>query len=118
MKTYDQTKYLLALKPIPNFKSLCRVPKFSSGIFILPNRIRLVFNAVTSLPWCHEVTILHFDRVCDDLAERIDMFQEASFSTQRDVVDESQVLRVLIKTNSSAMRYYGHVESIRKLAWL
>jgi DNA-binding ferritin-like protein len=76
----------------------------------------LVFDAIASLPWCHEVTILYLDRVCDDLTERIDMFQETPFSTQRDVVNESQVLCVLVETNTSAMGYYGHVESINMLA--
>jgi hypothetical protein len=83
------TEYPLAFKSIPNFESFSRVPKFSSGILILPNGIRLVFNAVASLPRCHKVTILYFNGVCDGLTERIDMFQETPFSTQRDVVNES-----------------------------
>ena len=115
-KNLRPTEYLLAFKAIPNFESLSRIPEFSLGVLILPNRIRFVFNAVASLPRCHEVTILYFDRMCDDLTERIDMFQETPFSTQRYVVNESQVLRVLVETNSSAMGYYGHVESIQVLA--
>jgi hypothetical protein len=93
-----------------------RVPEFSSGILILSNCIRFVFDAVASLPRCYEVTILYFDRVCDDLTEGIDMFQESPFSAQRNVVNESQVLCIFVETNSSAMGYYGHVESINMLA--
>jgi hypothetical protein len=109
-------QHLLVFKAAPNFESLSRVPEFSLGIFILPNRIKLIFNAVAGLPRCHEATILYFNWVCDSLTERIDMFQETLFSTQRDIVNESQVLRLLVEVNSSAIGYYGHVESIQVLA--
>jgi hypothetical protein len=110
------TEYLLTFNAIPNFESFRRVPEFSSGILILLNCIMIVFNTIPSLPRCHEVAILYSDWVCDDLTERIDMFQETPFSTQRDIVNESQVLRVLVETNSSAMGYYGNFEYIQVLA--
>lgn len=68
------TSNALILTPILNFKSLRRTPELSRRIFISPNSIKLVFNTVTSIPRCYKIAISYFDGMCDDLAERIDMF--------------------------------------------
>ena len=51
-------------------------------------------------------------RVRENLMERVDVFQQTLLSGHTQIVDESEMLRVLVQADATTVRNYGHVESI------
>lgn len=65
---------------VNNSQSLLIPPEASRGVCVHLNRLRLILYAVSRFMWCNKVTILGLARVCQYLAERSDVFQQALFS--------------------------------------